>query len=248
MLTATLIAFIIKFLTGGHKSPFITPKLASRVKKSIKDDKKKKEILGVIDKTNKLQSRFDDRTKSYKKMLAALASEKDIEAQEYKDLFKGLLTDHKQLLNKIIDARLNMLKVLSEKEFELCIDSDYKPKEKSFNKAKKGLITHLTKMEKSVIKAIDDKTAQKDIVKAIGDFKTSSGDLIDAMAHMDIKDHEILGKYSANKDELKVVSETVNKLRTDFYLSFIALHKNLAKATTEKQWKAASKALKELIK
>lgn len=248
MLTAALIGFIISFLTGGHKSPFITPKLAGRVKKNVKDDKKKKEVLEVIDKTNKLQARFDDRAKSFKKMLAALASEKDIEAQEYKDLFKGLITDHRQLQNKIIDARLTMLKVLSENEFELIIDKDYMPKEKSFKKASKGLSKHLSKMQQAVKKAIKDETAQKNVLDAIDAFNSSSSELINAMAHLDIKDHEILAKYDAGKNELKEVAESINELRLKLYTSFIALHKNLAKATTEKQWKAASKTLKELIK
>ena len=65
---------------------------------------------------------------------------------------------------------------------------------------------------------------------------------------MDIKDHEALGRYDATKKELKAIADEYNDYRKNVYVSFIDLHQTLAEATTDKQWKAASKALKALLK
>ena len=248
MITITLLTFIFTLLTGGHKSPFITPKLSKRVKKNVKDATKKKKVLAVIKDTNASQSRFDNRLKSYKKMLASLVGDKGMTKKEFADIFEGLLSDHKQLQKRIIDARLTMLNDLTPEEFETCIDKDYQPSKKAFAKTTKKLSEHFDHLVTAARKAIDESSAQKEVIAAINVFKKSSVSLIEAMSKMDVRDYEAIGRYDATRKDLLEITEANNDLRINLYEAFIDLHQNLAKATTDKQWKAAAKVLKTLLK
>lgn len=248
MLTITLLTLIFTFLTGGHKSPFITPKLSKRVKKNVKDATKKKKVLAVIKDTNAAQARFDNRLKSYKKMLSSLVGDKGMTKREFADIFEGLLSDHRQLQKLIIEARFTMLKDLTVEEFDACVDKDYQPTKKSFEKAIKQLGGHLDKIVEATKKAITDETIQESVITAINTFRKNSTELTEAMSQLDVKDHEAIGRYNATYEELLEVTESINAIRIGFYKSFIDLHQNMAKATTNKQWKAAAKVLKSLLK
>lgn len=248
MLTATLISIIASLVIGGHKSPFFTPNLAKRIKKFMKNLEKRTDVLAVIKATNTAQDRFLKRVKSYKKMIASLANDKETTSQEFSDLFKGLLLDDQQMQKKVIDARFLMISEVTAAEFDSIVDKDYVPSAKSFEKINKSLEGHIQKMLKAAEKSIDDQVAMDGLKKAINEFQISSKALRKSMEHMDVKDNEALGRYDATPEELQKIADSNLRLRTDFYSGFINLHQSLASSTSEKQWKAASKALKELIK
>ncbi len=248
MLTATLLSLIYVLLTGGHRSPFITPKLSKRVKKNVKDATKKKKVLAVIKDTNAAQARFDNRLKSYHKMLSSLVGDKGMTKREFADIFKGLLSDHSQLQKQIIDARIIMLNDLTPEEFDTCVDKDYQPSKKAFAKTTKKLSAHLDHLVTAAKKAIEEQSAQKEVIASINAFRKSSAALVEAMSKMDVRDYEAIGRYEATRKDLLEITEANNELRINLYKAFIDLHQNLAKATSDKQWKAATKALNALLK
>ncbi len=248
MLTAALISAIVFFLRGGHKSLFITPDLGKKVKKNVGDAERKKKALEIIKSMNALQGRLDKRIKSFKSMLSSLVSDRDITRAEFTDIFKGLLSDYAQTQKKLVDGRMNILSNVTPEEFERIIDRNKKPSDKSWEKAKKGLKKHLDALIKASGKAIKEPNAKKLVIASIELFQKDFEEVITAHEKINFQDHEEFGRYDASKEELLTTLSALNKLRKKLYIAFIDLHQSLAKATSDKQWKAATKALNALLK
>lgn len=246
MLIATLLAAIVTLLTGGHKSPFITPDLQKKIRKNVKDSDRRARVLAILKTLIAARKRLDDRGKLYKKMLAPLVADRETTREEFTTLFEGLLGDYRQTEERFIDGRLAVLGILSAAEFEACIDRDRRPSDKAWKKLTKSLHTHLAALAKASKKAIDDPSSRGDVLSAIQEFEQDLVGLLKGLVETNYHDDEVLGRYDASREELIANREPVNAMRARLWYAFVDLHQSLAKATTNKQWKAAAKALKAL--
>lgn len=240
-----LLSLIVAMLTGGHRSPSAIRDLQKRVRKYVKEPDRKKPVLEILKSQASARKRLDQRVKHYRTLLGQLAGDRETTREELTAVFQGLFEYHRQTESRFIDARLAVAGELTAEEFEQCTDRDHGPSEKAWRKTGKELDSHLVKL-RSGSKAIEDAASRKRVLAAIGVFEQDLEGLFHGLAEEDHQQEEALARYDATREELIAGQEAIDVQRKQLYRAFIDLQQGLATATTDKQWKAASRELKAL--
>ena len=254
MIIGALITILVSLLVGGAGGMFLIPDIEKRIKKLIGDRHRSATMLTVLKNAKLAGKRFQKKQQAYGKLLTLLMAERDTSRQELEGLFEAALQGIRNYQSTLIESRIAILEQLTPEEFSLITDPDIKAtvkrEQEVATQQKKTLARLDTAIEgiaSFVRSGVASPSRRDKALAALSDYRLANYTLAGKLTDWNYRDSAILQDYTASKTQYRDVAEDVNSIRCQIYQSFVELYLQLASASTDGEWKAASKALNKLV-
>lgn len=251
MLVATLSLLISMLLGGGNISAYVVEDFPKEVKSNVDEKERQKEILSLTKPYEKeFKSVQKDLNKS-KKQMKKLNLDRNASSEDINAILNKANTSWKGIQSTGVEARAEVMTMLSEEEWELIIaDSmeEFDKKElKKQQKAYDSFEKNFTKLKSSIAKEITDHERQEKIFATFETFKIDMKNYVEANMKRTAKELEEFAKRKATEDELNAALSTIDEARNQFFESIEKLHFDLVELTTEEEWSKIAKTVNKIF-
>lgn len=254
MITATLIGIIATLLFGGAAGIFLIPDIEKKIKKLIGEKQRANAMIDSLKAVSLADKERENKRQGYKKQLALLMKNPTTSRQELTALFDASLESVRSFQNALIRHRAVLIDNLSEEEFTEIIDPDSSATAKrenetaaSWEKVGKKLGAAVDEAATIARSSIEDPERRRKALSAIDDYKQGIDALVQRFKSWNLRDNTLLKDYAATDAQFHALAEEFNSIRTQVYTAFVDLYIQLSESSTEKEWKAASTALKKMV-
>lgn len=255
MLIAFLVSLLIRTLVGGPEEIFLVPKLKKEIKSHVLDTERKNEILQIIKEAKKEIKEFGKFRKKKLEEIKKIAVKREVSSNDMLEVYDTYHNTRLNLQSGLIEKRLILQELFSDKEWELILENAVFPSEKAKEKAGKQEDKIEQKIDKfiadikgAIISKIEDESKRINVLNSLDNYSTTLVAFIEEGQQMNYEDNNIVRNKNANKNELDEFYQKQNLLRYKGAKEYIQLRNTAIKNTNEQEWKAVVKALNKLLK
>lgn len=248
-----LLAALFSLFFGSDDSPFIIPKAEKHIIQVIEDKGRKKEAKAIIKTFNKDWKILKKASKKQTKQIILLNKDFTTEQEQFELVFELAKKERVMHAENLIDTRLKLQALLTEKEWTELIKKTSSFIEKKDKKVSKKEIKAGIKQNKQLT------AIRQDILISVSEvYKEEATTYFDSFedalaahvyANRDYAENLFLLTENKNssKEDIEVVVMEMEEFRSTIGLSFIELRYNLLKLSDKNDWSKISKSLAKLI-
>lgn len=254
MLIAFLISLLINSLVGGPEEIFMIPKLEKEIKSHVADKERKNEILQIVKEAKKEIKAFGKFRKSKLKEIEKMGVMREVPSEDMFEVFELYNYARLNLQSDLINKRLALQDLFTDKEWELIIENAVFPSEKATKKAdkqedkiEKRIDKLIADIRKTIVINIDNESKRKNVLNSLDNYSTTLAAFIEESQQLNYEDNNIARNKNANKNKLDRFYKKQNQLRFKGAKEYLQLRSTAIENTNEKEWKAIVKAINKLI-
>ena len=202
-----LFTMLAMAIFGSEDSPFLIPKIEKKIKHTITDKDRKKEILAVMKDYKKEWKALGKTKKKQAKSFGKLNKDRNADPQVLLDLFETSRKQRDELNNKLIEGRIKVAGLIIEKEWNVLMADVLEVKPKTAKKLTKAEAKTLLKQDEKIIAigdeieaAFTDSAKKKEVTKYLLQFEDDIIELLVGSQELTFKDQEVLRNREASKE------------------------------------------------
>ncbi len=250
-----LFTMLAMAIFGSEDSPFLIPKIEKKIKHTITDKDRKKEILAVMKDYKKDWKALGKTKKKQVKSFGKLNKDRNADPQVLLDLFETSRQQRAEQNNKLINGRIKVAGLIKQEEWDNLMKGVLEVKPKTTKKLTKAEAKTLLKQDKKLMAigdeieaAFTDSAKREEATKYLLQFEENIAELLAGSQELNYKDQEVLRNREASSEEIARVIQKLENFRTNVHQSYLDLRKKLVELSTEENWPALAKALGKFIK
>lgn len=249
-----LFSMLFKLLSGGPAEVFQIPNLEKEIKANVVDEQRKEDLL-VLVKTAKRQSKeFMKFRRIQTKVLKKYNADRTVESDKMIEVFESYHSRRLVLQDSMISYRLQFQSLFTDEEWALVIGKTEFPDgnkvykaEKAQEKADEAIDKVFTEIDKAIVKNIADTTKRDVVLTSMTGFEAIFYEFNRLGQTMNYTDMEYMKNRALVKSELDEFYVEQNELRVRGMKAFVDFRDAGLQNTTEEEWKAITKELKDLF-
>ena len=262
MITGTV--FLIMTIFGGSPNFFSIPKTETKiftiqkvekqVRAHITDTSKEKEVTLLFKQAKQEIKALEKQLKSAGKEFKALQSDKTATSADLNAVFQKSEEVRSSVQKVLVEKRMKLRLLLSENEWNdlmnegiNSIAENPNKREKEISKIQKSDKKVLNKVQKALIKNIDDESRQSKALSTYLNFENKVNVLTDeSVAYL--KQNDLAAQqYQADQTSLEKVFTALNSSRKEAMISFLEMRDELIELTTDSEWKKIARTLNSIL-
>jgi len=254
MLMTFLISLLIVSLVGGPEEIFMLPKFEKEIKSHIQDKDRKNEILQIVRDAKKEIKTFGKLRKGKLKRIDQLGVSKDVSSEQLFEIYNTYNGARLNMQSMLIEKRLSIQSLLSNKEWKQLIEKVVLPSEKFRKKTEKQEGKEDEKIEKlidKIEKVIQDNLAEgkkrQNLMISLERFHSTLKEFIDEGQKMNFEDNQLVRNKNAPRKDLEKFYEKQNELRYKGTKEYFRLRDDAIQYTNDQEWKKIIKSINNII-
>lgn len=262
MITGTV--FLIMTIFGGSPNFFSIPKtetkiftiqkVEKKVQAQISDPSREKEVLKLFKQAKKEIKSLDKQLKTAGKEFKKLQSDQSVKSDELTLVFMESEEVRRSVQLVLVEKRLQLRQLFEENEWTEIMEEGInslaenpKKRAKEISQIEKYDRKVLNKVQKTLIKHIEDESRQTKALNAYMKFEKKVNALTEeSIAYLEQNDLAAQ-KYQATQGTLESVFSTLNKSREEAMISFLEMRDKLIELCSDSEWKKISKMLNSML-
>jgi hypothetical protein len=255
MIPAAIALFALLF-GGGSTDMFYIDKMDKGIKEYVVDKERKKELLDSIKVADKAMAKFEKELSKHIKELLKKNTDRDTPDQWFEDFFEARMNDRMDWQEFVLNKRIYLQNTIKPEEWGDIINSVSEEATKDNTKAKSKAEKNSDKLKKAqdkfrsaLDKAITDEARRAEIIVSLDNFIDKSDAFGKAYENINVNESsEILDKQDVSRDDLIKINSSLDDIRSDYYVSYLAFYMDVRNNTTEDEWKPIIKQFNNLVK
>jgi len=253
MITA-LVTLLIMHFSGGPGEVFLIPNAEKNIKATVKDKDKKGQAVELFKSTKKEVKAFNKDFKQQNKRLKKDDYRNSLGQSGVDQLLAETFDKRKDLQNHVIDQRLKIRQVITEKEWDRFIEtsmetmaSKEKKTQKALQKRDKAAEKLLGKIRSTLQKNITDADHRDKALSDFADFEKIVNNLFSETNALTLENNPAVRSYDVSKEELKDIYSKLNNAREQLNSGYLMMRKSMTTYLSEDEWNAVTKSFLELL-
>ena len=119
-----LIVLLTVALLGGGSEPLFDKGIRQAIKQTVVDEERKKEILGVIKRTEKTRDQLAKAAGAARKELNVLESDRSAPTDDIQGLLDRILGERSRVHQAFVDGLLEMREIMTEAEWHVVFSAN----------------------------------------------------------------------------------------------------------------------------
>ena len=262
MITGTV--FLIMTIFGGSPNFFTIPKTETKiftiqkvekqVRAQINDASREKEVMLLFKQAKQEIKALEKQLKGAGKEFKALQIDKTVKSADLNAVFQKSEEVRSSVQKVLVVKRMKLRLLLTENEWNDLmqeglnnIAQNPKKREKEISQIQKADKKVLNKVQKALIKNIEDENRQSKALSTYQNFENKVNVLTDeSVAYL--KQNDLAAQqYEADQITLEKVFTALNSSRKEAMISFLEMRDELIELTTEAEWKKIAKTLNSIL-
>ena len=252
MVTMLIVGALLGVAGGGY---FLIPNLKDRVKGLISDPIRLAKLNGAILTAEEASKALEKKYKAYGKQINELTKQRGTPEAAFMAIYTDALESYQEVQEIFITGRIVFIENLTPEEFSILTAPDAKETAKREEQAQDAIEKAMVKVPKSLDKIselameiIPDPEMQRNALAAVQDYQKRLEEFLQEYGTWNYRNNEVLTDYQATEAQLREQIDRLNMYRLSIYTAFTQLYLRLSEATTDEEWQAAAKALKDTSK
>lgn len=249
LIGAGIITLITILLFGGSQNELIFIDFEKEAKTVVVDKSRYSDIKDINKDFQALKKDYEKKGKGFAKEFEGLLGDQTTTPENFANYLDEVVKLEEESDKRYLAIRERVQDKMTEGEWEKMMDNLTKEIGKMSEKTEKALAKYndqMSEFSESILKRVDNEETKLKLESSLQVFSENATVLAEKMVVYDEQEVGVLISYKPSEEELTEVLYGYNDELKEFYNLIFELHQNLAKQTSEKEWKRVSKELQNI--